>query len=100
LEIFDHDTFGDDDFMGLFTIPINDLQESINNYVDKWYPVQKRHDEVVSGDIRIRYKFNDREGILDNNNEDDLEEKREAFLSQFQPPSTDPPQLVFDESSS
>eukprot|EP01130_Rhizamoeba_saxonica_P012784 TRINITY_DN5427_c0_g1_i1.p1 TRINITY_DN5427_c0_g1~~TRINITY_DN5427_c0_g1_i1.p1 ORF type:complete len:754 (-),score=118.18 TRINITY_DN5427_c0_g1_i1:2139-4400(-) len=50
--IYDYDTLGKDDFMGMVEVEINEQ----NAVVDDWFPLQKRpgkKDKKVKGDIRI-----------------------------------------------
>ena len=58
IEVWDEDYLSSDDFMGIVTIPLKDLQ--MNQVVDKWYTLQKKKDkDKIKGDIHISLHYYD-----------------------------------------
>lgn len=58
IEVWDEDYLSSDDFMGIVTIPLKDLQ--LNQVVDKWYTLQKKKDkDKIKGDIHISLHYYD-----------------------------------------
>lgn len=58
IEVWDEDYLSSDDFMGMVTIPLKDLQ--VNQVVDKWYTLQKKKEkDKIKGDIHISLHYYD-----------------------------------------
>jgi Ca2+-dependent lipid-binding protein len=54
VQVYDHDQFGSNDFLGEIVIPLLELE--IGEVIDKWYDLEPREgrDEVVSGSIHLQ----------------------------------------------
>jgi len=54
IQVYDHDQFGSNDFLGEIMIPLLELE--MGEVIDKWYDLEPREgrDEVVSGSIHLQ----------------------------------------------